>query len=230
MSLLKKTYCYKASHSGSTMYLYEIGNYPIIVWDALLPPMDALPARPPLLPLTMNTAPPPNKAPQKIKTKKLHLPHPFSLSVLPSPTNKWSATTHPIKTWVIGYLGYHISYKHFYFHQCRVFLTKAFATSTTASTVGDGGTPRGSTELDAICGFNCAMDTDKFQMFAQHVLGLCPAKQHGAEPSPVNAPYSICFLKISLRSLTSLLFLLSTSLTADALSHADLPASLSYYC
>jgi hypothetical protein len=151
--------------------------------DTPLPPMDALPAHPPLLPLTMNTTPPPNKAPQKIKTKKLHLPHPCNLDVFPSPTNKWSATTHPIKAWVVGYLGFYISYKHFYFNQCRVFLTKAFATSTTASTVGGGGTPRGSTELDAICGFNCAMDTDEFHMFAQLVLGLCPAKQHGTKPS-----------------------------------------------
>ena len=149
----------------------------------LLPLTDALPARPPLLPLNTNTAPTTDKAPGKIKKKKLHLPHPCSLDVLPSPTDKWSATTHPINAWVIGYLGYHISYKHFFFHQSRVLLTKAFATSTTASTVGDGGTPRGSTELNAICGSNCAMESDEFQMFAQLVLGLHPGKQHGTEPS-----------------------------------------------
>jgi hypothetical protein len=84
---------------------------------------------------------------------------------------------------VVDYLGYHISYKHFFFHQSRVLLTKAFATSTTASTVGDGGTPRGSTELDAICGSNCHMDMEEFHMFAHLVLGLYPAKQHGTEPS-----------------------------------------------
>jgi hypothetical protein len=103
--------------------------------------------------------------------------------VLPSPTDKWNTTTHPIKAWVIGYLGYHISYKHFFFHQSRVLLTKAFATSTTASTVGDGSTPRGSTELNAICGSNCAMEKDEFYMFAQLVLGLRPSKQHGTKPS-----------------------------------------------
>ena len=119
----------------------------------------------------------------KIKKKKLRLPHPCSLDVLPSPTDKWSATTHPIKAWIVGYLGYHISYKHFFFHQSRVLLTKAFATSTTASTVGDGGTPRGSTELDAICGSNCHMDMKEFHMFAQLVLGPPPAKQHGTEPN-----------------------------------------------
>ena len=178
--------------------------------DAPLPPTVALPARDPLLPLNTrvtyqafreitnfirdngddwhefcanNVAPTTDKTTGKIKTKKLRLPHPCSLDVLPSPTDKWSATTHPIKAWVIGYLGYHISYKHFFFHQSRVLLTKAFATSTTASTVGDGGTPRGSTELDAICGSNCHMDKEEFNMFTQLVLGLRPAKQHGTEPS-----------------------------------------------
>jgi hypothetical protein len=126
------------------------------------------------------------KAAAKTKMSKKQmrrLPHPCSLDVLPSPTNKWSATTHPIKALVVGYLGYHISYKHFFFHQSRVLLTKAFATSTTASTVGDGGTPRGSTELDAICGSNCHMDMEEFRMFAYLVLGLRPAKQHETEPS-----------------------------------------------
>ena len=129
------------------------------------------------------TTPTTDKTIDKIKKKKLRLPHPCSLDVLPSPTDKWSATTHPIKAWIVGYLGYHISYKHFFFHQSRVLLTKAFATSTTASTVGNGGTPRGSTELDAICGSNCHMDMEEFHMFAQLVLGPPPAKQHGTEPN-----------------------------------------------
>jgi hypothetical protein len=166
--------------------------------NAPLPPTDALTARPPLLPLNTNTAPPTDTAPEKIKKKKLRLPHPCSLDVLPSPTDKWSVTTHPIKAWVIGYLGYHISYKHFFFHQSCVLLTKAFATSTTTSTVGDDGMPRGSTELDAICGSNCAMEKDEFYMFAQLVLGLCPSKQHGTKPSPVNALLSTCFWRILL--------------------------------
>jgi len=147
------------------------------------PPTEATQNRPPLLPLTTNIAAPPptDKAPTtKIKKKKkLRLPHPCSLNVLPSPTNKWSATTHPIKAWLVGYYDYHISYKHFFFHQSRVLLTKAFAVSTTASTVGDGGKPKSSTELDAICGSNCAMDNEEFDMFARLVLGLSPGKQHG---------------------------------------------------
>jgi hypothetical protein len=90
------------------------------------------------------TAPAIKKAATKTKTSKKQtkrLPHPCSLDVLPSPTDKWSAATHPIKALVVGYLGYHISYKHFFFHQSCVLLTKAFA---------NGGTPRGSTELNTI--------------------------------------------------------------------------------
>jgi hypothetical protein len=156
---------------------------------------DAPQTRPPLIPLTMNVDPSTEphqdaksdakstQAPDKLKTKILCLPHSSSLDVLSSPTNKWSATTHPIKAWVVGYLGYHISYKHFYFHQSRVLHTKAFATSTTASTLGNGGKPKGSTELDAICEHNCAMMVDEYAIFILLVLGLCPGKQHGTERS-----------------------------------------------
>ena len=149
---------------------------------APLPTSSELPARGPLLSLTSNTDHTTNQSTTKIKTLSLHLPHSLGLDALPSHTDKWSARTHPIKAQVVGYLEYHISYKHFYFHQGRVLLTKAFAVSTTASTVGDGGTPRGSTELDASCGFNCHMDKDEFYTFAHLVLGLRPPK-HGTAPS-----------------------------------------------
>jgi hypothetical protein len=78
---------------------------------------DAPQTRSPLIPLTMNVAPSTEphqdaksnakstQAPDKLKTKILHLPHPSSLDVLPSPTDKWSTTTHPIKACVVGYLG-----------------------------------------------------------------------------------------------------------------------------
>ena len=39
----------------------------------------------------------PRQGSKKIKTKKLHLPHPCSLDALPSPTDEWSVTTHPSK-------------------------------------------------------------------------------------------------------------------------------------
>ncbi len=87
------------------------------------PACQPLQDRPPLASL-MNVAPSPTNGRHAltvdkttmIKTMMLCLPHPKSLDVLPSPTNKWSATTHLIKGWTYGFLGYHIFYKHFYFH------------------------------------------------------------------------------------------------------------------
>jgi hypothetical protein len=100
------------------------------------------------------------------------LHHPCSLNVFPSPTNKWSKTSHPIKAAVLGYHDTRISYMHYYFHDRQVFLTQAFTASTTASTVGDGGHPRGSTELDDENGYNCRMTHKKFQEFGYLVFGL----------------------------------------------------------
>ena len=114
----------------------------------------------------------PNQPSAILKTRKplSRLPHPLRLNVLPSSVNKWSATSHPIRGQVMGYRGTHISYHHFYFHNNRVLQTKAFAVSTTATTVGDGGEPRGSTELDEITGHNCSMSEEDYALFANVVL------------------------------------------------------------
>jgi hypothetical protein len=122
----------------------------------------------------------------KIKTMPLCLSHPCSLDVLPSPTNKWSATTHPIKGEIFGFVNYTLSYQHFYFHQDRVLHTKAFAVCTTATTVGDGSKPKGSTELDDVTGHNCAMTKEEYTTFAVTVLGLRPGLQHETERSLLN--------------------------------------------
>jgi hypothetical protein len=61
---------------------------------------------------------------------------------------------------------------HSHFHNGCVLLTQAFATSTTASTVSNGGHPRGSTELDKETGHNCRMTHKEFQEFGYHVFGL----------------------------------------------------------
>ena len=107
-----------------------------------------------------------------LKTKKPlpRLPHPLSLNVLPLPVNKWSATSHHIREQVMGYKGAHISYHQFYFHNDRVLQMKAFAASTTATTVGDGGEPRGSTKLDEITGHNCFMLKEDYTLFATVIL------------------------------------------------------------
>ena len=74
----------------------------------------------------------------------------------------------------MGLNGMTISYAHYYFHQYPVLLTHTYATSTTATTVGDKGNPHGSTKLDNESGHNCCMiDADAdFWIFANHVLGL----------------------------------------------------------
>jgi hypothetical protein len=115
---------------------------------------------------------------QPIKTKKVHplnppeLSHPCSPNTLPSLANKWSAMTHPLQATIMGFKGMTISYAHYYFHQDHVLLTHAYATSTTATTIGDEGGPRGSTELNNESGHNCLMSDKEFQIFAHLVLGL----------------------------------------------------------
>jgi hypothetical protein len=80
--------------------------------------------------------------------------------------------THPLRATVMGFNGMTISYGHYYFHQDQVLLTHAFATSTTTTTVGDGGKLRGSTKLDDKSGHNCCMTNAEYRTFAHLVLGL----------------------------------------------------------
>jgi hypothetical protein len=120
----------------------------------------------------------PTKTTQPIKTKKAHpwnlpkLRHPCSLDTLPSPANKWSHMTHPLRATILGFNGMIISYGYYYFHQDHVLLTHAYVASTTATTVGDGGNPCGSTELDDKSGHNCCMTDAEFRVFAHLVFGL----------------------------------------------------------
>jgi hypothetical protein len=72
----------------------------------------------------------------------------------------------------MGFNGMIILFAHYYFHQDRVLLTHAYAASTTATTVRDGGDPRGSTELDDESEHNCRMTDEEFRIFAHLVLGL----------------------------------------------------------
>jgi hypothetical protein len=108
------------------------------------PPLVDLPpsqeGQPPMLP--DKTQPPIKTKCTQLPTSRLILHHPCSLNALPSPTNKWSETSHPIKDAVLGYHNTTILYMHYYFHNGHVLLTQAFAASMTTSTVGDGGHPR----------------------------------------------------------------------------------------
>jgi hypothetical protein len=47
----------------------------------------------------------------------------------------------------MGYKGITISYRHFYIHNDQVLQMKAFAASTTATTIGDGGKHEGAPSL-----------------------------------------------------------------------------------
>jgi hypothetical protein len=97
-----------------------------------------------------------------IKMKCIHHPpsrsvlhHPCSLKVLPSSTNKWSETTHPIKAAVCGYYNTTISYMHYYFHDGQVLLTQAFAASKPPPLVTEdihAAAPNWTRKLDIIAG------------------------------------------------------------------------------
>ncbi len=121
---------------------------------------------------------PPTESTQPIKTKKTHplqppkLTHPCSLDVLPSPRDKWSTTTPPLQATIMGFKGMPISYAHFYFHNSCVLLTHTYAMSMSTTTIGDGGNPRGSTELNDELGHNCHMSVKDHCVFAHLILGL----------------------------------------------------------
>jgi hypothetical protein len=97
------------------------------------------------------------------------------MSSLPPPTNGAQPPTQS-KAGHLATLATTFFYKHFYFHQGHILHTKAFAPSTTATTVGDGGNPRGSTELDEVTGHNCNMSQEDYLVVAMLVLGLWPGK------------------------------------------------------
>ncbi len=60
---------------------------------------------------------------------------------------------------------------------------KVFSASTTATTIGNGGEPHGSTELNAITRHNYAMTKDNDNIFAIIALGVRLGRTHGNRPS-----------------------------------------------
>jgi hypothetical protein len=174
--------------SHSYTYTNKKSHTPSMSEDHLpTPPGNNAPpdTSPPPILLDENVSPSPEQAQaqpqllQGIKTMRLCLPHPSSLDVLLYPPDKWSATTHPIKGEIFGFINSPISYQHFYFYQSHVLHTKVFAVSTTATTVGNGSKPKGSTELNNATGHNCVMMKKEYVTFAILVLSLCPGLQHG---------------------------------------------------
>jgi hypothetical protein len=155
---------------------------------------------------------------KQLKTMKPHLPHLCSLDVLPSPTNKWGTTTHPVK---IGFLvtlatTYPTS---IYYHQGCVLHTNAFAPSTTATTIGGQGKPKGSTKLNAMTGCNCAMTEDnKYTIFFILVLGLWQGKLDGTKQSERSFLNMLLNEYVSISDLTTV-FALNKPTDQCALAH-----------
>ena len=82
--------------------------------------------------------------------------------------------SHPLQGTILGFNGMIISYAQYNFHQDHVLLTQAYAMSTTATitTLGVGGDPRGSAEIDNESGQNFRMTDADFLIFAHLDLGL----------------------------------------------------------
>jgi hypothetical protein len=97
---------------------------------------------------------------------------PSPVTVSHFPTNGWLSDTRPTPCVVHGQLGLIIGYEDYYIHEERVLCTRAFSIAAVATTVDDGASPPGSTELDDESGHNCKMSSENYKSFAQLVLGL----------------------------------------------------------
>ena len=65
-----------------------------------------------------------------------------------------------------------IGFNDYYFEAERVLCTRAFSTSAVGTTVNDGTSPPGSTELNDETGHNCKMPHSLYRIFCTIVLGL----------------------------------------------------------
>jgi hypothetical protein len=97
----------------------------------------------------------------------------------PSPTNVnafplegWMTRTRPIACTVSGRIGDIIGFDDYNFEAKQVLCTRAFSTSAVGTTVDDGESPPGSTELDDKTGHNCKMPHNLYRIFCTSVLGL----------------------------------------------------------
>jgi hypothetical protein len=83
-------------------------------------------------------------------------PKPPSLvNVSHFPTKGWLSDTRPTTCVVPGQIGLTIRYEDYYIHEERVLCTCAFSVAAVMTTVDDGASPTGSTELDDESGHNC---------------------------------------------------------------------------
>jgi len=80
--------------------------------------------------------------------------------------------TRPTVCLVPGRTGTIIGYEDYYLHAERVLCTRVFSVAAVSTTVDDGASPPGSTELDDDTGHNCKMSRELYKSFARLVLGL----------------------------------------------------------
>jgi len=97
----------------------------------------------------------------------------------PSPTDAfpvegWMTKDRPIECDVLGRIGKVIGYEEYYFENERVLCMRAFSTSAVATTIDDGASPPGSTELNNNTGHNCKTPKALYKAFCHHVPGLPP--------------------------------------------------------
>jgi hypothetical protein len=99
----------------------------------------------------------------------------------PSPTNVDAFLTkgqttkdRPVKCVFSGQIGKVIGCEDYYFENECVLCMRAFSTSVVATTIDDGASPPGSTELDYDTGHNCKIPKALYKAFCPHVLGLPP--------------------------------------------------------
>ena len=97
---------------------------------------------------------------------------PSPVNVSHFPTEGWILHTRPTVCIVPGRIGTTIGYKDYYLHAERVLCTRVFSVAAVSTTVDDGASPPGSTELDDDTGHNCKMSRKLYTSFAQLVLGL----------------------------------------------------------
>ena len=97
---------------------------------------------------------------------------PSPVNVSHFPTEGWVSHTRPTKCVVPGLIGIIIGSEDYYDTDEHVLCTRAFSTAAIATTVDDGASPHGSTELDDETGHNCKMLREIYSSFARLVLGL----------------------------------------------------------
>lgn len=97
---------------------------------------------------------------------------PSPVTVSHFPTNGWLSNTRPTACIVYGRNGLIIGFEDYYIHEERVLCTRAFSGAAVATTIDDGASPPGSTELDDESGHNCKMSNEHYKTFARLVLGI----------------------------------------------------------